>query len=90
MNHALQLAHGKALAAADNMKNPFQRILAYRDIAARANDVHALAISSAQSEITNLLKTGTPLAEIVERTGLSENQVRRLAATPASGVTARA
>lgn len=90
VNHALQLAHAKALAEADKMKNPFQRILAYRDIAARASDVHALATSSARSEVTSLLKTGTSLAEIVEQTGLSENQVKKLAESQASDVAARA
>lgn len=85
MNHALQLAHGKALAAADSLKSPFERILAYRDIVASANDALALALSSANGEVKRLLSTGTPLVEIAERTGLSEYQVKRLGENPGTG-----
>lgn len=79
MNPSLELHHARAIAAVGEAPSPFAKIRACHALLAQSADMQRVLAGLLRHEIRSLRDSGTPWAEMAERTGLTEPEVIRLA-----------
>lgn len=80
MKPSLELHHARAIAAVGEAPSPFAKIQMSHALMAQSADMQRVLTGLLRHEIRSLRDSGTPWAEMAERTGLTEPEVIRLAA----------